>query len=135
MAAIGSFKHYSISTVEAAIDTAYDKDLAHEHVVGIQGAARANILLDGISIRFADIVTATSVIMRLTWDAEGDDIVCPDTEADLSMGLTVTDAGCVVYAFQLPAVGTNADDNTLYLHVRLDAGTANIVGSTITFHE
>lgn len=129
-------RYSSIVTGTEAIDSTYDLTTAHSHLVQYDVSSdRTNAFLDSISIRLEDIVSATSVTMRLTWDAAGDYIVCPDTVAEISTGLTTTDTGYAVYAFELPIYGVTSTDETLYVFVKTNTGTANMTQTQLMYRK
>lgn len=128
-------RYASITTGTEAIDSSYDLTTAHSHVVQHDpDSDRSNVFLDSISIRLENISSATTVTMRLCWDAAGDKVVCPDTEATISTGLTTSTTGYVVYAFELPIYGATATDETLYLFIKTNTGTADMTVSQLTYH-
>lgn len=129
-------RYSSIVTGTEAIDSTYDLTTAHSHLVQYDATSdRSNAFLDSIAIKLESISGATSITMRLTWDAAGDQIVCPDTEAEISFGLTTATTGYAVYAFELPIYGVTSTDETLYVFVKTNTGTANMTQTQLMYRK
>lgn len=134
MAKIGSFLHTSEVTGDVVgIDTSYNVARVHLHQLLNGSGQMFQDRIESISVRFTSVVGATSATIRLCWDAAGDNIVIPDTTTDLSAGITTTTSACGAIYFGAP-VRAPAND-TIYLFVKLDAGTAVLDSSTITWSE
>jgi hypothetical protein len=95
-------------------------------------------IVEGIHIRVENIAGgAAKVTMRLCADADGDFVLVPDTEADIAVGLTTADSGCVAFKVGLPIfqVLGGPGNGELFLFAKLDAGTADYAQSCITWTE
>ena len=80
---------------------------------------------------------AAKVTIRLCEDAAGDICLVPDTEADLAIGLSTATVGSAVYKAQTimrQDLG-GPGNGTLYLFVKVDAGSARFLGSEIFWQE
>jgi hypothetical protein len=73
---------------------------------------------------------ATSLILRISPDSTGDEMLVPDTTATLSTGYTTAARGGVVYKVDVDAF-LNTDQ--VYWTVKTNAGTATLKELKITF--
>ena len=79
---------------------------------------------EGVWIYVSSIASSpTKLTCRICTDANGDDIVITDTQADLSVGITTATKGSVVYKIDLPIV---LSTQTVYLFAKTDTGTVTI---------
>jgi len=90
----------------------------------------------------AGLSATPKAICRISTDATGDLAVVPEIELDLGLGLTTATVGSAVGLIDIDFVisdvlghGLLATDRTVYVHVRLDAGTGNLSHSHITWQE
>jgi len=72
----------------------------------------------------------TSLTLRISPDATGDEMLVPDTTATLCTGYTTSTRGGVVYKVDLDAF---LDTDTVYWTVRTNVGTATLKDLKITF--
>jgi len=70
--------------------------------------------------------TPTSLVIRITKDASGDECIVPDTSGSLSIGLTDDQDVTAVYEIGLPYVDTASPAASFYLFFKTDAGTVTI---------
>ena len=70
--------------------------------------------------------TPTSLVIRITKDAAGDECIVPDTSGSLSIGLTDDQDVTAVYEIGLPYVDTTVPASSIYLFFKTDAGTVTI---------
>jgi hypothetical protein len=80
---------------------------------------------------------AAKVTIRLCEDAAGDVCLVPDTEADLAIGLSTATIGSAVFKAQtiMRQDLAGPGNGTLYLFVKVDAGSARFLGSEIFWQE
>lgn len=87
------------------------------------------ILLDHLEAQFDTIAGgAAKVSAFMSYDAAGDVICQPVVEADIYTGKTTATKGAALWSID-SAVGKPAaykGDTKLYVHFKLDAGTANL---------
>jgi len=74
--------------------------------------------------------SATSLILRISPDATGDECIVPDTTATLSTGYTNATRGAVVYKIDVDAF-LNTDQ--VYWTVKTNTGTATLKSLKITY--
>lgn len=73
---------------------------------------------------------ATKLTLRISPDANGDEILVPDTQATIATGYTTVTRGGVVYKVDVDAF---LDTDTVYWTVKTDAGTATLKDLKITY--
>ena len=76
--------------------------------------------------------TPTSLVIRITKDASGDECIVPDTSGSLSIGLTDDQDVTAVYEIGLPYVDTASPAASFYLFFKTDAGTVTIDSADLT---
>jgi hypothetical protein len=113
-------KNYDIINITHEWVPSRSKEIGID-VRGHQAIFTGNI--QGIYINCDSIVTAKSITLSITKDAEGDKIILPDSLASLSYGKTTVSNGAAVWKVDLDATITN---KIVYLHFKTDAGTLNI---------
>ena len=140
MAATGKYLHFStVLTPVAGLNNAYNVARVHTHDMyadqpGVQGNIDFKGVVDGIYVHVNTIAGATSVTLRVCLDADGDYPLIPDATATISTGVTTAASGCASFKFGAPLKQILGGKN-LYLFIKLDAGTANLTGSCITWEE
>ncbi len=141
MARVGKYLHDSlVAGSTATTSNAFDKAEAHEHTLKVGGGIQpVNFygVLEGVMVRVtntAGLSGAPKVTMRVTLDANGDYSIIPDTEADLVPGLTTTTAYCASFKVGVP-VFQILGGQQVYVHIKLDQGTANFPQSCVTWSE
>jgi hypothetical protein len=141
MAKVGQFLHDSFVVDDvAAIDTNYNTARVHVHNLYANTYISGNQFKDRIEsiiVRLKDISVggATSVTVRVCMDANGDYTIIPDTTATLSLGVTTATAGCAAIYYGAPIQNVIGNNDTVYLFVKVDAGTAVLDASCITWSE
>lgn len=87
--------------------------------------------LEGIWVRLTDISGAgvTKVTMKVTSDQTGDIIIIPDTEAEISRGLTTTNSGYAVYKVDLDYI--NGEE--MYFFCKVNTGSAKVSIIDLTY--
>jgi hypothetical protein len=73
---------------------------------------------------------ATSLVLRISPDSTGDEMLVPDTTATLSTGYTNATRGGVVYKVDVDAF---LDTDQVYWTLKTNAGTATVKDLKITF--
>ena len=68
----------------------------------------------------------TSLVIRITKDAAGDECIVPDTSGSLSAGLTTATDATAVYEIGLPYLDTASSAASFYLFFKTDTGTVTI---------
>ena len=123
MGATGKFKHVATETGATAITNAYGNSEAVE--LPLQTLIQSSCFL------YLDTIAGggTKTTVRITSDAAGDECLVPDTEADISAGITTANAGTTVYKIDIVVP---AGSTTVYVWVKLDAGTCNLNKVIIT---
>jgi len=123
MGATGKFKHVATATGTAGITSAYSAHMAVE-------LSQATLIQSSCFI-YVDALAggATTLTTRITSDAAGDECLVPDTEADISLGITTATEGTVVYKTDIVIP---ADTTTVYAFVKTDVGTCDLRKVVIT---
>ena len=87
--------------------------------------------LEGIWVRLTDISGAgvTKVTIKVTSDIQGDVIIIPDTEAEISRGLTTTNSGYGVFKVDLDYI--NGEE--MYFFLKTNTGTAKVSVIDLTY--
>jgi len=70
--------------------------------------------------------TPTSLVVRITRDAAGDECIIPDTSGSLSIGLTDDQDVTAVYQIGLPYVDKTTPAASFYLFFKTDTGTVDV---------
>lgn len=123
MGATGNFKHVSTTTSATGVTNAYGTAKAVEMPLKTLIQSSCLIQLDTIA------GGATKTTVRITADPAGDVCLVPDTEADISAGIATATSGTTVYKTDIVVPSATT---TIYVWIKLDAGTANWNGVTIT---
>ena len=117
----------AVVTASTSIGTSFDKSKAAVAEIG-----HVRFWSDCyIRIKVDNIVSAGSLSLRVTTDADGDEILLPDTAASIAVGLTDTDSGVAGFYAEVPFFRVLSEDQTWYLHAKTDAGTLDIVSLDI----
>lgn len=139
-------KHHSPVLGTQVVGTAFALAAVHAHdlTAGLVKPRResANFfgIVDSIQVlldTLAGVPAPTKVTIRLCEDAAGDICLVPDTEADLAIGLSTATVGSAVFKAQTimrQDLG-GPGNGTLYLFVKVDAGSARFLGSEIFWQE
>ncbi len=154
MGKVGTYWHDSLVVDDlAAVDTSFDVAKFHLHDLipdtnlegsypgppGTRFSTRKTKFankLEAIHVRVTDIAGgATSLIVRLCADENGDYTLVPDTEATLSTGLTTATSGCIAVEVGIPLFGLVNSDSKFWLFFKTDAGSVTVAQSCITWSE
>ena len=90
--------------------------------------------IEAIHLRLTGISGASKVTCRLCLDADGDYTVVPDVEATIATGVTTATSGCVAIEVGIP-VSQILGGDSLYLFAKVDAGSATMAQSCISWTE
>jgi hypothetical protein len=145
MAKTGHFLHNSAHTLNTAATTAYAVARSHDITnLGTAGGGIVNRLyyLRTLYIKLDTLAAApntpTTLTVRLTRDAAGNDTVVGDTTASISYGVTTPTEGAVTIAIDFVYTHNSVSgviDNSLHLFWFLDKGTANVRRIELTTEE
>ena len=144
MGATGKYIHCSgdYTTGAVALAAAYNAALFHTIACnsGVVGDTQKNqrLRMSGVHIYLTGLGGgAVTVTFNISADEAGDSIIVPDTACTITPGLTTVTVGLgsalVDVDYVLGAMGCT--DNTLYLHAKINAGTANMTLTAITWEE
>jgi hypothetical protein len=141
MAKTGSYFHAStITTDVTAVASTYDANKQHAHPLyvtneSIDTGSRFKGRIETIIVRVTNMTSSpTSIFVTGACDSDGDYIWFPETEAEISTGITTNTTGSAVYEYKLP-VKHFFDSNTMYLFFRTNTGTVTIDASCIVWSE
>lgn len=123
------------------LGTSFDAADVHTHdltgdLPAFKGAGLYHGMVDAIFVKLTSASTPTKVTIRLCLDANGDEAVVPDTEANLVAGITTAATKCAVFSVGIPIVQLfDATRRNLFLFAKVDSGTATFAQSVITWRE
>ena len=123
---------------DRAIGTSFDATKRHDHdlmdnVAAFQAGQHFLGKVSTITVQVKSISDAAKVTMRLTTDAAGNESIIPDTEATISVGISDATTGTVAYSVGAVLYQPNAATRgTVYLHIKVDAGSLTLDRSIIT---
>ena len=118
------------STTIAAIGTSFDASKRSTLSVNINYQGKFSGNFQGLYVQISSISSATKLTMRICLDAAGDNILIPDTEADIAIGITTAAVGMVAIGVDLDVFTTS---ETYYVFYKTDAGTVTINDATLTY--
>ena len=134
--------HASQVTTTTAITNAYGTARAHNLTASFptfqQSSPRWIGILETLGVNVQGIAGgATKLTVRVTSDAAGNESILPDTEATIATGIGTATTGSVAFSAGVGMTNLNPTqtDTIIYVWVRTDAGTANVVQSTIDWRE
>jgi hypothetical protein len=136
MAKVGHFYNNSAHTLNTAATTAYAVARSH-NLTGLgtsnQGVSNKGYMLRTLYIKLDTISSGpapTTLTVRLTRDAAGNDTVVGDVTASITFGVTATTTeGAVTIAIDFAYSHNDTSQtlvNNLHCFWKLDAGTANV---------
>jgi len=140
MAATGKFIHSSIHTgLAIALTNAYVAG-AQRHLIplnqdqaSVTGNKRGVARLQALYVHVNTIAAgATSLTVRLTRDAAGNQTWIGDTVATLSTGITTATQGAITVKIDVDYVH---EDANLYVHFKTNAGTCTVDQVELTWEE
>ena len=132
---ITHFLHSSTVTGAQVLGTAFNAADVHVHDLS---AGQAPIvtnsrnwygILEGIFIKLTSAGSPTTVTIRVCADANGDEILIPDTTANLVAGITTATAKSAAFSVKLPLFQNLAfpGNGNLFVFAKVDDGTGNPV--------
>ena len=139
---ITNFLHDSVVAPNPApvLGAAFDTADVHVHDLTLRLPAFQRVgsfsgTVEGIHVHLTSVAGgATKAFLKICLDANGDFAVVPTVEVPLDAGITTANSACVAVAVRLP-VSQALGGTTVYLFARLDAGTATMAQSCITWRE
>jgi hypothetical protein len=140
MAATGKFIHASTHTgLSIALTNAYVAG-AQRHLIplyadspGLNGNVKGIARLQALYVHVNTIAAgATTLTVRLTRDAAGNQPWIGDTTATLSTGITTNTQGAITIKMDIDYVH---DDGNLYAHFKTNAGTCTVDRVELTWEE
>ena len=143
---IRHFLHDSVQTGNQALGTAFNTSDVHTHNMldGFPDSWKDRNyqgIVEGIHVRLtnASAPSATKITIRICADANGDDVLVPDTEAELVAGVTTTTTQCAAFSVKLPLfqILSAPGNGNLYLFAKVDDATVApaFAQSSITWRE
>jgi hypothetical protein len=140
MAAVGKYIHSSIHTgLSISATNAYVAAQRHplplnNDQTGVNGNVRGIGVLGALYVHVNTIAGgATTLTLRLSTDAAGDNPWIGDTTATISTGITTATQGAVTIKMDVPFI-KNAND-ILYCHWKTNAGTCTVDAINLTWTE
>lgn len=140
MGSTGKFIHASTHTgLAIALTSAYVAG-AQRHLIplyadspGLVGSVRGIARLQALYVHVNTIAAgATTLTVRLTRDAAGNQPWIGDTTATLSTGITTNTQGAITVKIDVDYVHTDAN---LYVHFKTNAGTCTVDQVELTWEE
>ena len=95
------------------------------------GTSQINVRASMLEIQLSNVDGATKLYATVTRDAAGDNILMTETRSDIQTGLTTSTLGAASY--RLDVVIRDIQDKTLYVHVRTNTGTCDVVSGALTY--
>lgn len=130
-------KQADTGTITQALTTAFHAPVAIKISTEVSpdnkplGVTSYPLHISGVYIHVHTIAAgATSLILRISPDATGDESIVPDSTATIAVGYTTATRGGVVYKVDLDAF---LDTDTVYWTVKTNAGTCTVKDLKITF--
>lgn len=78
-----------------------------------------------VSIKMSNVhASATKTKVIISRDQEGDDVLITETESNIKVGKTTSTTKCSSYRFN--AIVPATDNDTFYIHVKLNNNTATL---------
>jgi len=140
MAAVGKYIHSSIHTgLSINATNAYVAGQRHaiplnNDQTGVNGNVRGIGVLGALYVHVNTIAGgATTLTLRLSTDAAGDNPWIGDTTATISTGVTTAASGAVTIKMDVPFIKTAND--ILYCHWKTNAGTCTVDAINLTWTE
>ena len=139
---ITNFLHSSTVTGSQALGTALNTSDVHVHDLQARlpefqkGGRNYRGIVEGIHVKLTSpgAPSATKVTIRICADANGDEVLVPDTEASLVAGVTTTTVQSAAFSVGLPLFQLLAGpgNGNLYLFCKVDnAGTVPVFTQSV----
>jgi hypothetical protein len=130
-------KQADTGTITQAVTTAFHAPVAIKIATEVSpdnkplGVTSYPLHISGVYIHVHAIaLSATSLILRISPDATGDECIVPDSTATIATGYTNATRGGVVYKVDLDAF---LDSDTVYWTVKTNVGSCTVKDLKITF--
>ena len=130
-------KQSDTGTITQAVTTAFHTPVAIKIATEVSpdnkplGVTSYPLHLSGVYIHVHAIAaSATTLTLRISPDAAGDECIVPDTTATIAVGVTTATRGGVVYKVDLDAF---LDTDTVYWTVKTNVGSCTVKDLKITF--
>ena len=140
MAATGRFIHSSIHTgLSVSATNAYVAGQRHplplnNDQTSVNGNVRGIAILGALYVHVNTIAGgATTLTLRLSTDAAGDQPWIGDTTATISTGVTTATQGAVTIRMDVPFI--KPDNDILYCHWKTNVGTCTVDAINLTWTE
>ncbi len=119
------------SVGSSGISTNYDtsKSLPLEYTKF--GASEINVYASMLEIQLSNISSATKIFSCLSRDLAGDKLLMTETKSDIQNGITTNTLGAVSY--RLDVIIRDVQDKTLYLHIRTNSGSCDVLEASLTY--
>lgn len=121
----------SSTAAATGINTGFALDKKVPLEMDLFARSQINILASMLEIQMNNVSGATKITCCLSRDPLGDDFVLTQTETTIQAGLTNSTKGSAL--IRLDVVLRDVNDKILYLHVKTNAGTIDIVSAGLTF--
>ena len=121
----------SSTAAATGINTGFALDKKIPLEMDLFARSQINILASMLEIQMDNVSGATKITCCLSRDPLGDDFVLTQTETTIQTGLTNSTKGSAL--IRLDVVLRDVNDKILYLHVRTNSGTIDIVSAGLTF--
>ena len=142
---ITHFLHHSPVTGDQSVLTSFSTGVVHAHdlqayLPDFQRLSRNyRGIVQGVTVKLTGSTSPTKVTIRVCADAAGDEVLVPDTEADLVAGVTTAGTKGATFRVDLPLwqdVG-GPGNGTLYLFAKVDSatGTPKLAATDIFWQE
>ena len=119
------------STGTTGIATTYDTAKAIPLQYTKFGTAQIAVYASMLEVQLGNISNVTKLYATLSRDTSGDKILMTETRTDVQLGLTTNTLGAGSY--RLDVIVRDIQDKTLYLHVRTDTGSCDILSAALTY--
>ena len=113
------------------INTGFSLDKKIPLEMDLFARSQINILASMLEVQMDNVSGATKITCRISRDPEGDNYVLTSTESTIDTGLTNNTKGSAL--IRLDVVLRDVNDKILYLHVKTNSGTIDIVSAGLTF--
>lgn len=135
MARIKPFRHTVIQQPALAITNSYASAKRVQFNLGMPFSGDAfRGKLQSLIVQVSSIASsATKVNFKIATDTGGDEIIIPDTSADIDTGITTAAKGATATRIDLD-IGLLSGD-TVYVFFKTDTGTCTIDQAFITWEE
>ena len=126
----------AIATTAFTTDSVQAHDLTSYLPAFQKESANFKGIVNGLHVKLSDAAAATEVTIRICADADGDEVLVPDTTATLVAGITTSTVKWAAFKIDLPLYQFMPGPGlgTLYVFAYAD-GAADFEASLITWQE